>query len=248
MTTSFSIPAPKSFVGITSGVFIPAMRVLVVEDQKKIARFVERGLKEEGFAVDVVEDGNEALLCARESNYDVIVLDVMLPGRDGFGVLAELRAAGCKARVLMLTALDSVRDRVRGLEGGADDYLCKPFAFAELLARIRVLLRRGGDNEMITLRFAELELDMRERTVKRAARRIVLSTKEFAVLAQLMRHPGRVITRTQLAEAVWDENFDPFSNVIDVTVYHLREKVDRDFEKALIHTVRGAGYVLRLPE
>lgn len=221
------------------------MRILIVEDQKKISRFIERGLREENFTVEVVENGNDAVDRAIESPPDMIILDVMLPGKDGFTVLNEVRGAGCKARILMLTAMDSIQDRVRGLEGGADDYLCKPFAFAELLARVRVLLRRNVDDDLVTLRFADLEIDMRERTMKRAGKRIVLSTKEFAVLAQLMKHPGRVITRTQLAEAVWDENFDPFSNVIDVTVYHLREKVDRGFDKPLIHTIRGSGYVLR---
>lgn len=225
--------------------FLLAMRILIVEDQKKISRFIERGLREENFTVEVVENGSEAVQRVIESPPDAIILDVMLPGKDGFTVLNEVRAAGCKSRILMLTAMDSIQDRVRGLEGGADDYLCKPFAFAELLARVRVLLRRNVDDELTTLRFAEIELDMRERTMKRAGKRIVLSTKEFAVLAQLMKHPGRVITRTQLAEAVWDENFDPFSNVIDVTVYHLREKVDRGFDKPLIHTIRGSGYVLR---
>lgn len=221
------------------------MRILIVEDQKKISRFIERGLREENFTVEVVEDGSEAVRRVIESPPDAIILDVMLPGKDGFTVLNEVRAAGCKSRILMLTAMDSIQDRVRGLEGGADDYLCKPFAFAELLARVRVLLRRNVDDDLVTLRFADVEIDMRERTMKRGGKRIVLSTKEFAVLAQLMKHPGRVITRTQLAEAVWDENFDPFSNVIDVTVYHLREKIDRGFDKPLIHTIRGSGYVLR---
>ena len=221
------------------------MRILVVEDQKKIARFIERGLREENFAVDVAEDGNTGLCQALEINYDLIILDVMLPGKDGFEVLATLRSRGRKSRVLMLTALDSISDRVRGLEGGADDYLVKPFAFAELLARVRVLLRRSHDDAPTLLRFADLELDMRERKVRRSGQSIILSTKEFGVLSHLMRHPQHVVTRTQLAEQVWDEHFDPFSNVIDVTVYHLREKVDRGFPTPLIHTVRGAGYVLK---
>jgi heavy metal response regulator len=223
------------------------MRILVVEDQQKIARFIERGLREENFAVDVAEDGEQGLAQALEISYDVIILDVMLPKMGGFEVLAALRSKGCRSRVLMLTALDSIQDRVRGLEGGADDYLVKPFAFAELLARVRVLLRRHADDAPAMLRYADLELDMRERKVRRAGRSIVLSTKEFGVLSYLMRHSQHVVTRTQLAEQVWDENFDPFSNVIDVTVYHLREKVDRNFDKPLIHTVRGTGYVLKLP-
>jgi heavy metal response regulator len=221
------------------------MRILVVEDQKKISRFIERGLREENYTVDVAEDGNSGLSHALELNYDLIILDVMLPGKDGFEILATLRSRGRKARIIMLTALDSIGDRVRGLEGGADDYLVKPFAFAELLARVRVLLRRSNDDEPTLLRFAGLELDMRERKVRRDGKSIILSTKEFGVLSHLMRHPQHVVTRTQLAEQVWDENFDPFSNVIDVTVYHLREKVDRGFAMPLIHTVRGTGYVLK---
>ena len=242
MIADVTSSAAKSFVGGTTEGFISVMRILVVEDQQKIARFVERGLREEGFTVDVA-----AVHRAMEFAYDVVILDVLLPGKDGFTVLKELRERGCKGRIIMLTAMDSVNDRVRGLEGGADDYLCKPFAFAELLARVRVLLRRGGDDAGEMLRFADLEMDTRDRIVKRAGRRIELSIKEFAVLLLILRHPGRIVTRTQLAESVWDENFDPFSNVIDVTIYHLREKVDRNFDKPLIHTVRGAGYVLKLP-
>jgi two-component system copper resistance phosphate regulon response regulator CusR len=224
------------------------MRILVVEDEKKIARFIERGLREEGMAVDVAHDGAEGLTRALETRYDVIILDVLLPAQDGFSVLAELRAARCRSRVLMLTALDSVRDRVRGLETGADDYLGKPFAFVELLARVRALARRDADEPPAVLRCADLELDLHERKARRAGKSIPLSTREFSVLAHLLRHANRVISRTLLAEAVWDENYDPLSNVIDVTVYHLREKVDRGFHPALIHTVRGAGYVLRPPE
>lgn len=225
--------------------FPAAMRILLVEDQMKISRFIERGLREENFIVDCEADGENGLHRALETPYDLIILDVMLPGKDGFTVLNELRAKGCRSRILMLTALDSVRDRVRGLEGGADDYLGKPFAFAELLARVRVLLRREATDASQLLRFADLELDLHERKVKRAGQSIFLSVKEFAVLAHLLRNAGRVITRTQLAQSVWDENFDPFSNVIDVTIYHLREKVDRGFAQPLIHTVRGSGYVLK---
>ena len=221
------------------------MRILLVEDQTKISRIIERGLREENFIVDSEVDGASGLQRALETPYDLIILDVMLPEKDGFTVMSELRAKGCRSRVLMLTALDSVRDRVRGLEGGADDYLGKPFAFAELLARVRVLLRRDATDANQLLRFADLELDLHERKVKRSGQSIFLSIKEFAVLAHLLRNAGRVITRTQLAQAVWDENFDPFSNVIDVTIYHLREKVDRGFATQLIHTVRGSGYVLK---
>lgn len=221
------------------------MRILVVEDERKVARFIERGLREEHFTVDLAADGEEGLYRALNFPCDLIVLDVLLPKKDGFQVLAELRAAGCRARVLMLTARAGVPDRVRGLEGGADDYLTKPFAFAEFLARVRALLRRSAADDPVMLRAADLVLDLKTHKVTRAGKPVPLSAREFAVLEHLLRHPGEVVTRTQLAEHVWDENFDSFSNVIDVTVYHLREKVDRDFQPSLIHTVRGAGYVLK---
>jgi heavy metal response regulator len=220
------------------------MRILVVEDERKVARFIERGLKEERFAVDVAADGEEGLFRAQSNDYDLIVLDVLLPKKNGFQVLRELRAGKCGTRVLMLTARDSVQDRVQGLESGADDYLVKPFAFAEFLARVRALLRRGAGDDPVTLRALDLILDLKSRKVSRGGKPVTLSAKEFAVLEYLLRHPNEVVTRTQLAEHVWDENFDSFSNVIDVTVYHLREKVDRDFQPALLHTVRGMGYML----
>ena len=221
------------------------MRILVIEDEKKVARFIERGLKEEGFAVDIAQDGEEGLFLAQSNPYDLIVLDVLMPKKDGFQVLRELRAAKCRARVLMLTARDSVQDRVQGLDSGADDYLVKPFAFAEFLARVRSLLRRGTEDDPVELRALDLTLDLKTRKVTRAGKPAALSAKEFAVLEYLLRHPNEVVTRTRLAEHVWDENFDSFSNVIDVTVYHLREKVDRGFQPALIHTVRGVGYILK---
>ena len=221
------------------------MRILVVEDVRTVARFIERGLKEERFAVDVAADGEEGLFRAQSNDYDLIVLDVLMPKKDGFQVLRELRAAKCRARILMLTARDSVEDRVQGLEGGADDYLIKPFAFAEFLARVRALLRRGTEDDPVSLRALDLMMDLKTRKVSRAGKPVTLSAKEFGVLEYLLRHPDEVVTRTQLAEHVWDENFDSFSNVIDVTVYHLREKVDRGFQPALIHTVRGVGYVLK---
>ena len=221
------------------------MRILVVEDERKVARFIERGLKEERFAVDVATDGEEGLFRAQSNGYDLIVLDVLMPKKDGFQVLRELRAAKCRPRILMLTARYSVEDRVQGLEGGADDYLIKPFAFAEFLARVRALLRRGAEDGPVFLRALDLTLDLKSRKVTRADKLVTLSAKEFSVLEYLLRHPDEVVTRTQLAEHVWDENFDSFSNVIDVTVYHLREKVDRGFQPALIHTVRGVGYVLK---
>jgi heavy metal response regulator len=221
------------------------MRILVVEDERKVARFLERGLKEERFAVDVAFDGEEGLFAARSNDYDLIVLDVLLPKKDGFQILRELRAAKCRTRVLMLTARDSVQDRVHGLDSGADDYLTKPFAFAEFLARVRALLRRGNEDEAGSLRVADLSLDLRTHKVRRGETPIALSAREYAVLEYLMRHAGEIVTRTQLTEHVWDENFDSFSNVIDVTIYHLREKVDRQFKPVLIRTVRGSGYVLK---
>lgn len=221
------------------------MRILIVEDERKVARFIERGLKEERFAVDVAHDGDEGLHKALSNDYDLIVLDVLMPGKDGFQVLKEIRAAGRNTRVMMLTARDSVNDRVQGLETGADDYLTKPFAFAEFLARVRALLRRAVDAEPAELSLADLTLDSRARKVARGGKAIQLTSKEFAVIEFLLQNAGEVITRTKLAEHVWDENYDPFSNVIDVTIYHLREKVDRDFDFPLIHTVRGVGYLLK---
>jgi two-component system, OmpR family, copper resistance phosphate regulon response regulator CusR len=224
------------------------MRILVVEDEKKAASFLQRGLQEESFVVDIASDGDDGLFLAQGHSYDLIVLDVLLPKRDGFQVLRELRRQSVRSRVLLLTARDSVADRVRGLDGGADDYLVKPFAFAEFLARVRALLRRGQDEIPSVWRKADLTLDTRSRRVERDGRRIDLTTKEYAVLEFLLRRQGEVVTRTLLAEEVWDMNFDSFSNVIDVTVYHLREKIDRGFNSRLIHTVRGAGYVCREPD
>jgi len=221
------------------------MRILVVEDERKVARFLERGLKEEGFVVDVAHDGEEGLQKALASDYDLIALDVLMPRKDGFEGLAELRAAGCASRVIMLTARDSVNDRVHGLESGADDYLTKPFAFAEFLARVRALLRRQTETAPDELSLADLKLDVRAHRAERAGVPLQLTAKEFAVLQFLLERTGEVVTRTRLAESVWDENYDPFSNVIDVTIYHLREKVDRDFATPLIHTVRGRGYVMK---
>ena len=223
------------------------MRLLIVEDEPKVARFVERGLREEHFAVDVAVDGEAGLDLALVHDYDLVVLDVMLPKKDGFEVLEALRAAKRPCKVLMLTARDSVKDRVRGLDGGADDYLVKPFAIAELLARVRALLRRSGGTEATTLSFADLVLDVKARKVTRAGKPVALSAREFAVLEHLLRHQGEVISRTRLSEQVWDQHFDSMTNVIDVTLYHLREKVDRGFPAPLIHTVRGVGYVLKNP-
>jgi two-component system copper resistance phosphate regulon response regulator CusR len=221
------------------------VRILLVEDEVRLAETVARGLREEGFIVEVSADGEDALHRLRADPFDLAILDIMLPKQDGWAVLELLRAEHRPVRVLLLTARQTVEDRVRGLEAGADDYLVKPFAFAELLARVRAVLRRPVAEEALRLRYADLELDCRARTARRAGRLLALSPKEFAVLAFLLRHPGEVISRTRLAEEVWDENFDSFSNVIDVTLSHLRAKVDRGFAQPLLHTVRGAGYVLR---
>lgn len=222
------------------------MRLLVVEDEAKVARFIERGLREEGYAVDVAPDGEAGSALARENEYALILLDVLLPKRDGFAVLRDLRAAKCASRVLMLTARDGVDDRVRGLDLGADDYLVKPFAFAELLARVRALLRRDSRDEPEAFQLGDLTLDVASRKATRGGQRLWLSAREFAVLECLARHAGEVVSRAQLAAQVWENQLHPKDNVIDVTLYHLREKVDRGFPHPLIHTVRGAGYVLKL--
>lgn len=221
------------------------MRILVVEDEPKVARFIERGLKEEYFAVDVAHDGEEALRFAQCGHYSLIVLDILLPKKDGMQVLHELRAKGNKTLVLMLTARDTVNDRVSGLNSGADDYLTKPFAFEELLARVRALLRRGQSAEPTKLQVANLVLDPVSREVRRGDQVISLTAKEFALLDYLMRRAGRIVTRTQIAEQVWDYHFDSTTNVIDVYVHYLRSKIDHDFSVPLIHTVRGVGYVLK---
>jgi two-component system copper resistance phosphate regulon response regulator CusR len=221
------------------------MRLLVIEDEIKVARFIERGLREEGFTVETAPDGESGLTKACSGSFDLIILDVMLPERDGFSVLRELRASGMSTRVLMLTARDGVGDRVQGLDLGADDYLVKPFAFAELLARVRALLRRSVSEEPSRLHAADLQVDLRTRRVTRGGQLVVLSAKEFGVLAHLLRRAGHVVTRAELAETVWEDLPNTPSNVIEVTVYHLREKIDRGFTPSLIQTVRGAGYLLQ---
>jgi DNA-binding response OmpR family regulator len=222
------------------------MRLLIIEDDPKLAPLLARGLREEGFAVDITSDGADGAFQAVEQEYDLIVLDVMLPTIDGFEVLERVRAKGRRTPVLMLSALGALPHRVRGLNSGADDYLVKPFAFEELLARIHALLRRGAPESDLRLSIDDLILDPQAREVRRGGTLIQLSAKEFSILEYLLRHRGRVISRTQLSEHVWDEHFDAMSNVVDVTVYRLREKIDRR-GSALVHTVRGAGYVLRDP-
>jgi len=221
------------------------MRVLVVEDETKMAGLLKRGLEEEGYAVDVAGEGGEAVWLATENPYDAVVLDVMLPDLDGFEVCRRLREAGRWSPVLMLTARDGVVDRVSGLDAGADDYLTKPFAFAELLARIRALVRRGTPSRPPVLHAGDLTLDPATRHVARGDVAIDLTAKEFALLEYLMRHPGEVLSRTRLIEHLWDFAYEGGSNVVDVYVRYLREKIDRPFDRATIETVRGAGYRLR---
>jgi DNA-binding response OmpR family regulator len=222
------------------------MRILVAEDERKVASFIRQGLEEEGHAVEVAADGETALdLIVDGPPYDLIVLDVMLPKRDGFAILRALRKRGVQTPVLVLTARDSVADKVAGLDVGADDYLTKPFAFDEFLARVRALLRRGSEARAPTLRVGDLVLDPARREVRRGARRIALTTREHALLEYFMRNAGRVLTRPMLTEHVWGLDFDPESNVVDVYVGYLRRKVDAEGEPPLLKTMRGAGYVLK---
>ena len=225
------------------------MKILVVEDEPKTGNYLKQGLLEAGFIVDLARDGEDGLHDALTVNYDLVILDVMLPGIDGWGVLRGIRAAGKEIPVIFLTARDQVDDRVRGLELGADDYLVKPFAFAELLARVRTLLRRGSKGkESEVLRAADLELDLIRRRATRSGKRIDLTAKEFALLELLLRRQGEVLPRSLIASQVWDMNFDSDTNVIEVAIKRLRAKVDDNFEPKLIRTVRGMGYVLEVAE
>jgi two-component system copper resistance phosphate regulon response regulator CusR len=220
------------------------MKILIIEDDPKNASFLSRGLAENGFTVDVASRGDEGLAMARNTAYDLVVLDVMLPGVDGWTILAAIREAGRQTPVLYLTARDGVEDRVKGLELGADDYLVKPFAFTELLARIRSVLRRSPVRQPDTVRIADLELDIVRHRASRGGVRLDLTPKEFALLSLLARRTGEVLSRTVIAEQVWGLDFDGGPKVVDVHVWRLRSKVDDPFEKKLIHTVRGLGYVL----
>ena len=220
------------------------MKILIVEDEKKAAAYLRKGLSENGYVVDHAADGEEGLQLARSGGYELVVLDVMLPGRDGWSVLAELRRAGVQTPVLFLTAKDALQDRVKGLNLGADDYLVKPFAFSELLARVRSILRRGPVRRPETLRRGDLEVDLVRHRASRAGRKLDLTPKEFALLSFLARRGGEVLSRTAIAEEIWDMNFDGGTNVVDVHVRRLRSKVDDPYERKLIHTVRGMGYVL----
>jgi DNA-binding response OmpR family regulator len=221
------------------------MRVLVVEDEKKTASFIKKALQAEGFAVDVCHDGEEAMGVVRSVAFDAIVLDIMLPGRDGLSLLKVLRQRGCPTPVMLLSARGEVDERVEGLDAGADDYLPKPFVVAELAARVRALVRRGSDTRAPVLRVANLELDTITRQARRGEAIISLTTIEFRLLEYLMRSPGRVCSRMTLLEKVWDYDFDPGTNLVDVNIMRLREKVDEGFEPRLVHTIRGVGYVLK---
>jgi heavy metal response regulator len=222
------------------------VRLLVIEDEKKVASFIKKGLEEEGYAVDAAGDGETGLRMALDRVHDLILLDVQLPGRSGFSVLQELRKQKIETPVLLLTVRATIEDKVLGLDAGADDYLTKPFAFQELLARIRALLRRHADAKPGVLEMADLTLDPSKRVVYRGFRKIDLTTKEFALLDYFMRNPDRVLSRTMIAEHVWDYGFDSMTNVIDVYVNYLRRKIDAAGEPRLIHTVRGVGYVMKV--
>ena len=221
------------------------MRILVIEDEKKVARFIQQGLEEEHYSVDVAYDGDKGLLMAQAQDYDLIVLDVMLPRRNGFEFTKTYRAGKGTTPILMLTAKTGTDDKVMGLDSGADDYLTKPFAFAELLARVRSLLRRGGKEKSTLLAIADLELDTVTHKARRSGRLIDLTAKEYALLEYFLRNKDRVLSRTIISEHIWDYNFDTGTNLIDVYVNHLRNKVDTGFNRKLIHTVRGVGYVMR---
>jgi len=224
-----------------------AVLVLVVEDETRMAALLKRGLEEEGYAVDLAADGDEGLYLAVENDYDVVLLDAMLPGLSGYDVCRQMRQRRRWSPVLMLTARDGIADRVAGLDAGADDYLTKPFAFAELTARIRALLRRGSSERAPVLEIGDLTLDPAAHSVTRAGQTVDLTAKEFALLELLMRHPGEVLSRTRILEHVWDFAYDPSSNVVDQYIAYLRRKIDKPFGREDVETVRGAGYRLRVP-
>jgi two-component system OmpR family response regulator len=221
------------------------MRILLIEDDHEAAGYLVKGLGESGYVVDRAADGAEGLYLALTNDYDAAIVDRMLPGLDGLAVVEAMRKGGKPTPTLFLSALGAVDDRVKGLRAGGDDYLTKPFAFAELLARLEALMRRRAPNVETRLKLADLELDLLSRTATRAGRTIELQPREYLILEYLMRHSGQVVTRTMLLEAVWDYHFDPQTNVIDVHISRLRQKIDRGFDRPLLHTVRGAGYCLR---
>lgn len=221
------------------------MRILLVEDEKKLASFIKRGLKEKNYAVDVADNGDDGLFMAESNPYDLIVLDIMLPGQDGIAICRALRKANNTTPILMLTARDEVEDKVAGLDAGADDYLTKPFAFSEFLARARALTRRRAETKTTTLKIADLELDQLTHKVARAGKSIELTSTEYALLEYLMLNANQVVTRTMISEHVWNDDFDSFSNVINVYITYLRKKVDSNHSKKLIHSLRGTGYTLK---
>ncbi len=224
------------------------MRILLVEDDSSVSGFIVKGLREEQYAVDLATDGEMGLAMAETTRYDVIILDIMLPKMNGIDVCRRLRAKRHTTPILLLTAREAIEDRVTGLDTGADDYLTKPFAFAELLARLRALLRRGSAQPNPRLTIADLELDPVTHRVSRAGQTIILTNKEYSLLEYLMRNTGRVLTRTAITEHVWDIHYESVTNIVDVHIKTLRSKMDRDFSPQLIHTVRGIGYVLKIPE
>ena len=223
------------------------MRLLLVEDDEGIERFVAKGLRENAYAVDVAANGKDALYQAEINTYDLIILDVMIPGKDGFEVCRELRSNGAKLPILMLTARDAVEDRITGLDTGADDYLTKPFEFGELLARLRALLRRGGEVLPSKIVVGSLEIDTSGQKVRRGGKEISMTAKEYALLEYFARNAGRVVGREEISDHVWDETFDPFSNLIEVYINRLRQKIDENAGSSLIQTRRGAGYILEIP-
>ncbi len=221
------------------------MRILVVEDEKKFASFIARGLKEKSYAVDIACDGEEGLFLAEVNTYDLIVLDIMLPKKDGFSICKELRKNKNNVPILMLTARDEVEDKINGLDAGADDYLTKPFAFGEFLARVRALIRRKTGVKSTTLKIADLELDQLTHKVVRGGKPVELTSTEYSLLEYLMLNENQVVTRTMISEHIWNDDFDSFSNVINVYINFLRKKIDSNFEKKLIHSIRGTGYILK---
>jgi len=221
------------------------MRLLVVEDEKKIASFISKGLKEQSYAVDTAYDGEEGLYLAQINTYDLIILDIMLPKKDGISICRELRREKNDTPILLLTARDAVDDKVKGLDSGADDYLTKPFAFSEFLARVRALIRRKQNVTTTSLKVADLELDQLTHKVTRGSQPIDLTSTEYALLEYMMLNAGQIVTRTMISEHVWNDDFDRYSNVINVYVNYLRKKIDYGFDKQLIHSIRGTGYILK---
>lgn len=224
------------------------MHILVVEDEKKVASFIKKGLEEEHYSVDLAYDGDEGLYKLAVNRYDLIILDIMLPKKDGLEVIREIRSKKTSTPVIMLTAKDSLEDKIKGLDSGADDYLTKPFAFSELIARIRALLRRDSLEKSNILKFHDLQLDLIIHKVSRAGKEIELTNKEYSLLEYFMRNPNKILTRTMISESVWTYDFDTYTNVIDVYINFLRNKIDKKGLSKLIHTVRGVGYILKVDE